>query len=139
MNRQEWMEYHQAMTLRAYELTGRKNNDYADPDAHKDDPYAVFRNFRMCELLGICSVEQGFLVRLSDKISRLINLTRPGHERQVKDETIDDTILDVVNYVLLFGGYLKTKKEVEAPRAKMEYHAVEIEKLKQSCVKKNTM
>jgi hypothetical protein len=131
MNREGWLQYHKDMTQRAYDLTNRKNNDYADPEAHKEDPFAVFRNFRMCELTGVCTVEQGFLVRLSDKMSRITNLLRPGHKRQVKDETIDDTILDVVNYILLLGGYLKTKREVEEPRARMERGSKMIEDAKQ--------
>ena len=109
MTQQQYFDYHQEMCDSARELSRRKNNDYADPEAHNEDPMRVFRNFMACELQGICTAEQGFLVRLSDKFMRMSNLLRPGHERKVDDETLDDTIKDVVNYVLLLGAYLKAK------------------------------
>jgi len=88
----------------------RKNNDYADPEAKPDDKFAVWSNFRQCEHAEVCSTETGFLVRLSDKFSRLSNLLRPGHERTVSDESITDTLLDVINYAILLGGSLEAKK-----------------------------
>ncbi len=39
----------------------------------------------------------GLLVRINDKIARLINLQKIK-SRSVKDETIEDTIKDIINY-----------------------------------------
>jgi Domain of Unknown Function (DUF1599). len=39
----------------------------------------------------------GLLVRINDKLARLINLQKVK-SRSVKDETIEDTIEDIINY-----------------------------------------
>lgn len=113
MNAKEYFEFHRDMCDKARAISQAKNNDYSAPDSRAEDPYAVFANFMQAERLNICSVEQGFLVRLSDKFSRLCNLLRPGHEQSVMDEKIEDTLLDTVNYLLLLAGYLRTKQGIE--------------------------
>lgn len=80
-----------------------KNADYA----HETDP---FRNFRAAESLGI-SLEQGILVRMSDKMSRIGNLLQK--ENAVKDESIEDTLQDLANYAAILATYIKQKN---APR-----------------------
>ena len=77
-----------------------KAKDYAK----SDDPYS---NFRMCEELGICSVEEGFLVRMSDKLSRLAQLTKK--EADVKDESMEDTCMDLAVYAIRLLNYLQSK------------------------------
>lgn len=48
--------------------------------------------------LGIISA----LTRISDKYNRLISLaTKPEEERKVKDESIQDTLLDMANYCIM--------------------------------------
>jgi len=71
----------------ARDLMAKKNHDYA----HRDDP---FRNFRMFGSLGI-------LVRLSDKIARLRSFEESGRF-VVPDEKLEDTILDIINYAVLY-------------------------------------
>jgi hypothetical protein len=78
-----------------------KNTDYAG----KGDP---FRNFKLCEQLGICSVEQGIMVRMSDKMSRISNLLT--NEAQVKSESIYDTLEDLSVYSIILKCYLEQKK-----------------------------
>ena len=64
-----------------------KNNDYGNSVA---DTYEKF---------GCVS----FLVRITDKYNRLLTLCNPNApEQMVKDEKIDDTILDLANYCLLW-------------------------------------
>lgn len=64
-----------------------KNNDYGNSVA---DTYEKF---------GCVS----FLVRITDKYNRLMTLCNPNApEQRVKDEKIDDTILDLANYCLLW-------------------------------------
>lgn len=64
-----------------------KNNDYGNSVA---DTYDKF---------GCVS----FLVRITDKYNRLMTLCNPNApEQKVKDEKIDDTILDLANYCLLW-------------------------------------
>lgn len=92
-------------------LSVRKNNDYARPQDHAEDPYAIFKNFLQCEKLGICSVEAGFLVRLSDKVTRCCNLMSSGEAPAVVDEKLEDTLLDIVNYTCLLMAYIETKEQ----------------------------
>ena len=86
------------------DLTKRKNSDYAGAA----DP---FNNFRQCEGMGICSIEQGFLVRMSDKWSRICNLIGNQKENAVLDEKVADTLIDLSNYCLILSVYLKSKNK----------------------------
>lgn len=90
MTREELQEYHEALCNEARELMRRKNEDYACAE----DP---FRNFRMFGRLGI-------LVRMSDKLARLRTFTERG-TLSVKDESVRDAIVDLINYAVLFGAY----------------------------------
>lgn len=42
------------------------------------------------------------LTRISDKYNRLMNLLQPDHVQEVMDESIDDTILDLANYAVIW-------------------------------------
>lgn len=87
--RQALLDLHVALTNKAYETMKIKNENYAT----LDDP---FRNFRMFGLLGI-------LVRMSDKLSRLRVFEENGFDN-ITDESIEDTLEDLINYCVLFGG-----------------------------------
>ena len=63
-----------------------KNNDYGNSVA---DTYKKFGDL-------------SFLVRITDKYNRLLTLCNPNNEQKVKDEKIDDTILDLANYCVLW-------------------------------------
>jgi hypothetical protein len=105
MNREELLKNHERLCGMALDLMKKKNHDYAGRGG--ESPFA---NFTRCEAMGICSTEQGFLVRLTDKMSRLSSFIEAG-TLQVKDESVEDTILDVINYAVLFQSYLQEKKE----------------------------
>lgn len=85
------------------EITKAKNADYT---GNSEDP---FENFTLCERMGIATTEQGFLTRMTDKISR-VNTFAQNNELLVKDESVEDTLFDLANYCLLFAGYLRSKK-----------------------------
>lgn len=114
ITQENYLNLHQEKCDRARALSARKNTDYADPDTHENDPLAVWANFTLCEKLGICTTEKGFLVRLCDKFSRLCHLTDEGHEQMVKEETIEDTEDDIINYICLSAVYRRAKKELNA-------------------------
>ena len=103
-------EFMMDRAARRVQVTIQKNNDYADPDGHAEDDFKVFRNFMMAETMGICSAETGLLVRLSDKFMRAVNLMREGHVQAVADEALEDTLLDLQNYVDLLAGLMYLKK-----------------------------
>lgn len=99
MKRQEFLESMGKIYDECLQIASKKNQDYAGDDD-------AFKNFKNSEAIGI-SVEQGILVRIMDKITRISNLlTRPA---AVIDEKIEDTILDVINYFAILYIYLKNK------------------------------
>jgi hypothetical protein len=73
-----------------------KNADYGG-DA---DP---LRNFKMAPQLGI-DVASGIALRMSDKWARLAGYIKNG-DLKVKDESVKDTLLDLMNYagILMFA------------------------------------
>lgn len=82
--------HHSDMCGEAFHLMLRKNHDYAS-DA---DPYRNFRQFG----------RYGILVRLGDKFSRLRSFEEQG-KLKVEDESVKDTLLDIINYAVLYAGY----------------------------------
>jgi hypothetical protein len=84
-----------------FETATRKNHDYGGSN---NDPYANFRN---STIAGV-SVERGILVRLMDKMSRIATLL--DKEAMVKDEAVDDTIDDAINYLAILKSYRKQNK-----------------------------
>lgn len=84
-------------------ITERKNADYT---GGSDDP---FFNFTRVEANNITQTERGFLTRMSDKFSRIITFVNRG-VLLVKDETIEDTLLDLANYCILMAGYIKSRR-----------------------------
>ena len=70
----------------------------------------TFLNFTRVEKLGITDTKRGFMVRMTDKISRLITFLDTG-EYKVADEKIEDTVLDLINYSVLLYGYIQDEKE----------------------------
>jgi hypothetical protein len=73
------------------DLHDRKNHDYAGSD--------YLSNFLMCERMGI-PAWKGCLIRLSDKISRLMNIAKTD-EVSVSDETVVDTLTDLAVYAII--------------------------------------
>ena len=99
---EEYLKQFKQITEKMYDITKAKNSDYTA------DSGDAFTNFKVVEDLNICSVETGFLTRMSDKIARLAGLAK-GKEIQVKDEKYEDTLLDLANYSILLAIYLKNK------------------------------
>lgn len=73
------------------DLHSRKNHDYAG-----NDP---LMNLRMCELGGLVAWK-GIIIRLTDKISRLLTFMKTN-ELKVKDESVEDTFRDAAVYSIL--------------------------------------
>ena len=79
-----------------------KNSDYAGDRS-------PFFNFEMCEKSGVCKTEHGIIVRMTDKLARVINLLEDGREAAVRDETIEDTLKDLINYTAILLAYLRQR------------------------------
>jgi len=74
------------------ELHDRKNRDYAGSE--------YLSNFLMCEKYMGIPAWKGCIIRLSDKMSRLMNIARTD-EISVGDETITDTLTDLAVYAII--------------------------------------
>lgn len=93
MENKNEVEMFKEITDEMLSLYERKNTDYGS-SVH--DTYMDF---------GLVS----FLVRIQDKINRLKRLT--NHEALVKDEKIEDTLMDLANYSILAMIELRKDKE----------------------------
>ena len=97
MDREFFKKFHQELCSEAFELMCRKNQDYGgSTDA--------FANFRMSALLGL-RPEQGVLLRMQDKMARLVSFLRNG-DLAVKEEGWRDACVDIVNYSIILCGLL---------------------------------
>ena len=94
-------ELHQELTKKGLEIMKAKNADYS-----KAHPLG---NFYCCEALQACSAENGIIVRMSDKLSRLVSVIEKG--AQVKDESIEDTIVDTINYAVLLAAVIRHRRK----------------------------
>ena len=103
MTKAEYIQFFEERAAAKLALTKAKNDDYSAGV----DPFA---NFTRVEAMGICSTEQGFLVRMTDKMSRISSFVQRG-ELSVKDESVDDTLKDLSIYADLFAAYLRSKKQ----------------------------
>jgi hypothetical protein len=74
------------------ELHDRKNRDYAGGE--------YLSNFLMCEKHIGVPAWVGCVIRLSDKMARIMNLAKTD-EISVGDETITDTLMDLAVYAII--------------------------------------
>lgn len=51
--------------------------------------------------------------RLYDKINRLVNLCGKEDSAQVKDESLDDTLMDLANYAIMTLSYRRNAKNTQ--------------------------
>ena len=87
---------HYAICQKLNQVYKAKNHDYGDSfgDTYKK--------------LGIISA----ITRLSDKMNRLMSLA-VKHDAQVKDEKIEDTLLDMANYAIMTVMWMDNQKKCD--------------------------
>lgn len=99
MNRETLLDIASNTMSKARQIMLTKNADYTGPSAD-----ALF-NIRR-------GGPHGVAVRLDDKVSRLMSLTAlnatPNHE------SVDDTLLDIINYAILMRALLHDEKVKQA-------------------------
>lgn len=91
-----------------HDLYIRKNRDYG---SSVTDTYEKF---------GLTS----FLVRLSDKLNRVTNLTLNNKDNLVQDEKIQDTLMDLANYSILALIEMKMEEDQLCSAAKSEEESI---------------
>lgn len=111
MTKLEYMEFHRSQCEKMISITKVKNADYSGSG---DDPFANFR--QVSHIVQIPNVEEiGFVTRMSDKFSRIGSFVSKGI-LEVKDESVEDTLLDLANYCILFAGFIRDKKDTSLVR-----------------------
>lgn len=89
------VQEHEKICKQLNETYAKKNHDYGN---------SFGETF---EKLGVFSA----ITRISDKYNRLVSLcTLPEEERKVKDESIEDTLLDLANYCIMTKMELQKEK-----------------------------
>ena len=106
---------HKNLCNEIHELYLAKNADYGDS----------FRKVRE-------EIPDAILVRLSDKLNRLKKLMMHPEEQKIKEESIDDTLMDLANYALLELTERRFEKQQLQSNNTFEDA---IEELKKSCNK----
>lgn len=107
MTAKDYLDFHAATCDRARAITQAKGHDYSGTED-------TLANLRAVEAFGLCPAEKGVLVRLCDKFKRLSRLVGDGAAPQVQNESVDDTILDMVNYLILLAALRKERADAEA-------------------------
>ena len=110
MDKKQFKEFHEDCLARMRDIVTAKNADYTG------DTNDAFANFTRIEEMGITKTEIGFLTRMTDKLCRLNSFVQKG-VLEVKDESFDDTCLDLANYAILFAGYVSSKRQLDAAKA----------------------
>jgi hypothetical protein len=105
MTKEELIKLHETLSIASREIMIMKNNDYAS--ATGNDPFA---NFRGSSFLGV-EPEIGILMRSMDKFKRIETFVRTNN-LEVKSESVQDAILDVINYMILLAGIIKDKERI---------------------------
>ena len=91
------VDMHLGICQELNEIYDKKNNDYGD-------------SFHQTW------IEEGFAmarIRLSDKLNRFKRLSKNDSEQKVKDESIEDTLLDLANYAIMTVLEMRLDKRAE--------------------------
>lgn len=107
MNRENLIKLHRDTCEKCLKIMEQKNQDYAGGTG---DP---FSNFRASEVLGI-PAELGILMRSMDKFKRIQTFVKDG-SLAVKNESVFDSIEDVINYMVLLKGLIMSRQLAASP------------------------
>lgn len=95
MNTQEFLDNISRTYATGLTIIQKKNQDYAN----STNP---FKNFESALVVGI-QPDRAILLRVMDKIARVSNLL--DKEAAVKDESLEDTLIDCINYLAILKAY----------------------------------
>lgn len=98
------LSHHENLTKAAKSLMEKKNHDYGGREEN------CWGNLELVEALtgGDVTLEEGVLIRMGDKLSRLWTISHS--EAMVVDESVDDTIIDIINYAVLLSARIKERR-----------------------------
>jgi len=103
MTTPQLLEFHEKFCAEAREIMRVKNHDYAGASGT-----TPFGNFQAPEQLGLCNTETGIVMRMLDKLKRLVTFCTAG-ALKVKNEGARDACMDIVNYAIILAAYAMVK------------------------------
>lgn len=104
MTIEDLQKLHQELTKEGHDLLCNKGNDYS---GHTETD--TLANIKSCGQFGIPPL-QGIVTRLLDKMSRLASFSK-GVENKVKDDTVKDAVIDIINYAVIWYAVRKEQDE----------------------------
>ena len=109
MTTTQLLQFHERISQECREIMAKKNHDYAGASGA-----TPFGNFQAPEQLGLCSTETGIVMRMLDKLKRLITFCNAG-ELKVENEGAADACKDIVNYAIILAAYAEEKRATAKP------------------------
>ena len=97
------IEIKQRLFDKSQALSKSKGHDYSGQAGD------TFKNIRVAETFGMKS-EKGVLIRLMDKVMRISNYLDQD-AFAVKDESLEDTIIDAINYLTYIYALHEERKD----------------------------
>lgn len=94
-------DLHVYLTQKALDIIVKKNIDYTN---NNNDPFA---NFKASQIFGVAP-EIGILIRMTDKMKRIETFVTKGN---LQNESVEDSIVDMINYTVLLGGLIEQRKK----------------------------
>jgi len=92
-------------------LLKKKNSDYAgEADTYKNFTDPELQAFLDKHNTGLDAVELGIRIRLKDKWARINTLLFSNKPPAVIDESLDDTLSDVIGYAAIWKAWRENKK-----------------------------
>lgn len=103
---------HEFICKSAREIVAIKGHDYNKQAQENGDTLA---NMRLAKNIGLAeSYCQSTMIRLFDKMMRLQSLTKnPSLQPQVKDESVKNTILDSINYLVYLYIFYDEESKIQ--------------------------
>ena len=100
MTPDELIKMHEETCEKCRGIMRKKNADYTAGAG-------TFANFMAGEVIGV-QAELGILMRCIDKFQRIRSFAIQG-QLQVQEESVDDSIEDVINYMVLLKGVIRER------------------------------
>ena len=107
MTTDDVIKLHQHLCSTAQQIMRNKQDDYTNGTSNP------FRNFELGPHLGVGTVSQGLFTRFLDKVSRLATFMSRG--KFTVNESVEDTILDGINYLVLLYASVILEERKKSP------------------------
>lgn len=91
-------DYASNILSKCISIMDAKKNDYAENSNR-------YSNFEESAKIAGIKPEQAIITLMGVKVARLRQLT--VNNKEIKNESINDSILDLINYSLILGGYVR--------------------------------